>query len=83
MSTTEARLYKLEEIHRPMAVWLEYAGTPMVRLAIGGASARKCKCFIDEWDRSLAFSDSLYNVRWRCWSAVPTEEQMKEAKWDG
>lgn len=82
MSTTEARLYRLDEIHRPMAVWLEYAGTPMVRLAIGGASAQGCRCFIDEWDMALALPDAGYNVRWRAWSAEPTEEQREAEAWD-
>ena len=23
-----------------------------------------------------------YNITWRCWSALPTEEQRKEARWE-
>lgn len=25
---------------------------------------------------------SAYNKAWRCWTAMPTDEQRKEAKWD-
>lgn len=74
------RILRLDEIHRGMAVWLEYKDEPNVILAIGGASAGGVKCFITEDDRSVALLDKDYNVRWRAWTQEPTEEQRKEVQ---
>lgn len=74
------RILRLDEIHRGMAVWLEYKDEPNVILAIGGASAGGAKCFITENDRSVALLDKDYNVRWRAWTQEPTEEQRKEVQ---
>lgn len=74
------RILRLDEIHRGMAVWMEYKDEPNVILAIGGASAGGAKCFITEDDRSVALLDKDYNVRWRAWTQEPTEEQRKEVQ---
>ena len=68
------RILRLDEIHRCMAVWLEYKDEPNVILAIGGASAGGAKCFITEDDRSIAPMDEDYNVCWRAWTQEPSEE---------
>ena len=74
------RVLRLDEIHRGMAVWLEYKDEPNVILAIGGASAGGAKCFITEDDRSVALLDKDYNVCWRVWTQKPTEEQRMEVQ---
>lgn len=74
------RVLRLDEIHRGMAVWLEYKDEPHVILAIGGASCADAKCFITEDDRSIALMDEDYNVCWRAWTHEPTEEQRKESQ---
>ena len=72
----------INEIHRGMTVWLEDFDKPDVILAIGGSSAVGHKCFIDVLDRALAVKDAEYNIRWRAWTAEPTEEQRAVAKWN-
>ena len=32
--------------------------------------------YLDEWKYT-------YNKKWRCWTARPTDEQRKAARWDG
>ena len=75
------RVLALDEIHRGMAVWLEDVDKADVILAIGGSSAGRAKCFITENDISIAPKDAEYGIRWRAWTAEPTEEQRKEVKW--
>ena len=77
----EPRVLALEEIHRGIAVWLEDIDKPDLMLAIGGSSCGGAKCFITENDMSIAPRDTEYNVRWRCWTAPPTDEQRKAVLW--
>ena len=77
----EPRVLELSEIHRGVAVWLDDVDKADVILAIGGSSAGGTKCFITENDISIAPLDAEYNVRWRAWTAEPTEEQRKATPW--
>lgn len=87
------RILRLDEIHRGIAVWIEYKEKPSwltgfgeitnykpVTLAIGGASCGGARCFIDEFDCSFAVNDADYNIRWRAWTQEPTEEQRQEVQ---
>ena len=91
----EPRVLRLDEIHRGMALWIEYKEKPSwltgfgditnykpVTLAIGGASCGGARCFIDEFAYSFAVNDADYNIRWRAWTKEPTEEQRKEVRWN-
>lgn len=69
------------EIHRGMAVWLEFANSPDLVLAIGGSSAHASKCFITESDINIALRDDEYGVVWRCWTSLPTDADRKAAVW--
>lgn len=31
----------------------------------------------------MRYGDESYGKKWRCWSAEPSDEQRKRAKWDG
>ena len=77
-----ARVMNFEVIKRRTVVWLEQIGVRNVILAIGGASAASAKCFITEDDMSIALLDCDYGVRWRCWTAEPTEDQRKIERWN-
>ena len=83
LKAQEPRVLELSEIHRGVAVWLEDVDKADAILAIGGSSAGGTKCFITENDISIAPLDAEYNVRWRAWTAEPTEEQRGRVKWDG
>ena len=82
LKAQEPRVLELSEIHRGVAVWLEDVDKADAILAIGGSSAGGTKCFITENDISIAPLDAEYNVRWRAWTAEPTEEQMEATPWD-
>lgn len=77
----EPRVMTLEEIHGRMNVWLEYIEKNEVVLAIGGDSCGGAKCFITEYDESVALKDRQYNIRWRAWTQRPTRAQMEATPW--
>lgn len=89
MSDKTIRPMRLEDIHRPVAVWLEWLTRPHPRipelmLAIGGSSAGANECFICENDMAVALKDDEYNVTWRAWAyeCKPTDEQRKMIEWN-
>lgn len=82
LKAQEPRVLALDEIHRGMAVWLEDVDKADVILAIGGASAGGAKCFITENDTSIAPLSAEYGIRWRAWTAEPTEDQREATPWN-
>ena len=82
LEAQEPVVLELSEIHRGVAVWLGDVDKADVILAIGGSSAGGTKCFITENDISIAPLDADYNVRWRAWTAEPTEEQREATPWN-
>lgn len=81
LKAQEPRVLALDEIHRGMAVWLEDVDKADVILAIGGSSAGGAKCFITENDTSIAPLSAEYGIRWRAWTAEPTDEQREATTW--
>lgn len=81
LKAQEARVLALDEIHCGMAVWLEDVDKADVILAIGGSSAGGAKCFITENDTSIAPLSAEYGIRWRAWTAEPTDEQREAEPW--
>ena len=81
LKAQEPRVMTLEEIHGRMHVWLEYIEKNEVVLAIGGDSCGGAKCFITEYDESVALKDRQYNLRWRAWTQRPTRTQMEAVPW--
>jgi len=81
LSAQKPRVMALEEIHGRMNIWLEYIEKNEIVLAIGGDSCCGAKCFITEYDESVALKDIQYNMRWRAWAQQPTTAQREAAPW--
>lgn len=81
----QPRVLTLEEVKQAEVVWCEWG-------CVEGYV--NCMLFdkidpdgdyrlIESNGGGLYYSASEYNESWRCWSASPTDEQMKVTEWDG
>lgn len=87
----EARVLEYSEIEKHPLVWLEDNDKenviPALFLQYNGWSAEFSRQATDKYVDTLIRSAKVvaderwYNVTWRAWSARPTEEQRKVAKW--
>ena len=64
------RVMTLEEARNVEVVWVEDRGTIEIYPCIVKNNMNDSRLY-------------KYGVQWRCWTARPTVEQRKEAKWDG
>lgn len=85
LKTPEARILDWNEIGTvDGAVWLEDRDKSEVvpGLVMQMHSAVNLDIKKDGKLRTASASCSDYGYRWRAWSARPTEEQMRETKWE-
>ena len=81
----QPRLLTLEEVKQAEVVWCEWgcAEGYVVCMLFDKIDPDGDYRLIESNGGGLYYSSSEYNESWRCWSARPTAEQMKETRWDG
>lgn len=79
----EPRVLTLKEIISAECVWIEYAtsGNIVIALPWDIELTDDTYNFIGMPNCFVEFR-SLYGEEWRCWSARPTEEQREKVKWE-
>ena len=65
------------------AVWMESIGGGLMPVFME-IPLEDLTYFVSIWLRNNRawFENRYYGITWRCWSARPTDEQMKVVKWD-
>ena len=81
----QPRLLTLEEVKQAEVVWCEWgcAEGYVVCMLFDKIDPDGDYRLIESNGGGLYYSSSEYNESWRCWSARPTDEQMKATEWDG
>jgi hypothetical protein len=69
---------KEEVIHSNDWIWYQWKNTHC-----GWAVAVNCDGKWIEWEDSTTDQLCEYGKKWRCWTARPTPEQMRDTKWEG
>lgn len=92
----KARLLTFDEVKRRKTVYFEVGRTRLDKLIVINLSSIITEYKVDGqkllavklWKRKnewivekLTFPVENYGRTWRCWSAVPTEEQIRKAVW--
>ena len=92
----KARLLTFDEVKRRKTVYFEVGRTRMDKLIVINLSSIITEYKVEDqkllavklWRRKnewivekLAFPVENYGRTWRCWSAVPTDEQIRKAVW--
>lgn len=92
----KARLLTFDEVKRRKTVYFEVGRTRMDKLIVINLSSIIAEYKVEDqkllavklWRRKnewivekLAFPVENYGRTWRCWSAVPTDEQIRKAVW--
>ena len=74
----EPRVMTLEEvIHSRDWIWYQWKNTHC-----GWTIAVNCDGKWIEWEDSTTDQLCKYGEKWRCWTARPTAEQMRETPWE-
>lgn len=83
LKAQEPRVMTLKEIISAECVWIEYAtsGNVVIALPWDIELTDDTYNFIGMPNCFVEFR-SLYGEEWRCWTGRPTDEQRKAAKWD-
>ena len=83
LKAQEPRVMTLKEIISAECVWIEYAtsGNVVIALPWDIELTDDTYNFIGMPNCFVEFR-SLYGEEWRCWTSRPTDEQRKAAKWD-
>lgn len=79
----EPHVMTLEELVRDNVVYLEDFDKESTVPGIYCDSHNEERVFATKRNGYLFVKDDDYGVRWRCWTAKPTEGQRKAVKWDG
>lgn len=81
----QPRLLTLEEVKQAEVVWNEWTSVDgfVECMMFDRVDADGDYRFTEKLGSQIYFEPSEYNESWRCWSARPTDEQMKETEWDG
>lgn len=81
----QPRLLTLEEVKQAEVVWNEWTSVDgfVECMMFDRVDADGDYRFTEKLGSQIYFEQSEYNESWRCWSARPTDEQMKETEWDG
>ena len=81
----QPRVLTLEEVKQADVVWCEWgcADGYVVCMLFDKIDPDGDYRLIESNGGGLYYSSSEYNESWRCWSARPTDEQMKATEWDG
>ena len=92
----KARLLTFDEVKRRKTVYFEVGRTRMDKLIVINLSSIITEYKVEDqkllavklWQRKnewivekMAFPVENYGRTWRCWSAVPTDEQIRKAVW--
>lgn len=88
----EPRVMTLDEVRRnhEWAVWIECNSSKTQNIGQYSGKVSWYNKRLSDWERFLTIGSDEYLFResdgygktWRCWTARPTEEQRKAAKWD-
>ena len=83
LKAQEPRVMTLEEIVSAECVWIEYAtsGNIVIALPWDIELTDDTYNFIGMPNCFVEFR-RLYGEEWRCWTSRPTDEQRKAVKWD-
>lgn len=84
LKAQEPRILALDEIKEGEPYWFEVSGDfvrPVICLHREDDAIKKYITFVWQYGTS-SWEMEEYNVGWRCWSARPTKEQRKVAKWN-
>lgn len=83
LKAQEPRVMTLKEIISAECVWIEYAtsGNVVIALPWDIELTDDTYNFIGMPNCFVEFR-SLYGEEWRCWTSRPTDEQRKAAKWE-
>ena len=74
----EPKVMTLEEvIHSRDWIWYQWKNTHC-----GWTIAVNCDGKWIEWEDSTTDQLCKYGEKWRCWTARPTAEQMRETPWE-
>ena len=90
----EPTVMTLEDVRRDhyRIVWIECDASKTLNIGQYRGQVYWHNGQIGKWERfvTMSFADDYlhrksdkYGKTWRCWSARPTEEQMRETKWEG
>ena len=84
LKAQEPRVMTLKEIVSAECVWVEYAtsGNIIIALPWNIELTDDTYNFIGMPNCFVEFR-SLYGKEWRCWTFRPTDEQREAVKWDG
>lgn len=75
----EARVMTREEVIRSQDwIWYEWKNTHC-----GWTIAVNCDEKWIEWEDSTTDPLCKYGKIWRCWTSRPSEQQMRDTKWEG
>lgn len=83
LKAQEPRVMTLKEIVSAECVWIEYATSENIVIALPWniELTDDTYNFIGMPNCFVEFR-SLYGEEWRCWTSRPTDEQRKEARWN-
>lgn len=81
----QPRLLTLEEVKQTEVVWCEWGSVDgyVECMMFDKVDADGDYRLTEKIGCTVYYDPSEYNESWRCWSARPTDEQMKETEWDG
>lgn len=74
----EPRVMTLEEVMRSHDwIWYQWKNTHC-----GWTTAVNCDGKWIEWEDSTTDQLCKYGEKWRCWTSRPSEQQMRDTKWE-
>lgn len=80
-----ARVVTLEEIKDGESYWLsagkEFVTQPVICVHREDDARKPYITFVWQFG-TFSWDSEDYGKRWRCWTQRPTDEQMKDTKWD-
>lgn len=85
LKTQEPRVMTLEEVEKAEVFWIEEKESGAIYAAIATAFYQnQSLSFVCRYSGEEEWKEMAdYCVKWRPWTARPTDEQRKEVKWDG